>query len=201
TFTNNGTAKGDGLISVSNFVNNGTISPGLSPGKITFSGGLSPGSTSNLSFELGGATQGSQYDWLDKTSGGSVTLDGTLEVQLINGFTPQLLDDFTIVTTLSPILGAFDNVPSGGRLNTVGGDGSFLVTYTRSNNVTLSQFGLVVCIPPPLNMVSWWPGDGDAKDIQDSNSGTLQNGVTFISGEVGQAFHFNGVSQFVQTSN
>src|SRR5207253_4456338 len=35
TFTNNGTAKGDGLISVSNFVNNGTISPGLSPGKIT----------------------------------------------------------------------------------------------------------------------------------------------------------------------
>ncbi len=57
------------------------------------------------------------------------------------------------------------------------------------------------CTPPPPGLVSWWPGDGNANDIQDGNSGTLQNGVTFTSGKVGRAFHFNGSNQFVTTTN
>jgi hypothetical protein len=51
-------------------------------------------------------------------------------------------------------------------------------------------------------MVSWWPGDGNANDIQDGNNGTLQNGATFTAGMVGQAFHFDRTaSQFVQTTD
>jgi len=59
------------------------------------------------------------------------------------------------------------------------------------------------CTLPPSGMVSWWPGDGDANDIQDNNNGTLQNGVTFAAGKVGQAFSFDGVNDFVDipTSN
>ncbi len=30
-----------------------------------------------------------------------------------------------------------------------------------------------VCVPPPSGLVSWWPGDGDAADIQGANDGTL----------------------------
>jgi hypothetical protein len=41
-------------------------------------------------------------------------------------------------------------------------------------------------------MVSWWPGDGNADDIVGGNNGTLQGGTTFASGEVGQAFSFDG---------
>jgi concanavalin A-like lectin/glucanase superfamily protein len=41
-------------------------------------------------------------------------------------------------------------------------------------------------------MVSWWPGDGNANDIQGSNNSTLSGGVTFAPGEVDQAFTFNG---------
>src|SRR5207248_4732292 len=48
-----------------------------------------------------------------------------------------------------------------------------------------------LCTSPPPDMVSWWPGDGNANDIQDSNNGTLQNGATFATGMVGQAFSFN----------
>src|SRR6476646_9109089 len=33
------------------------------------------------------------------------------------------------------------------------------------------------CTPPPPNMVGWWPGDGNANDIQDGNNGILQNGA------------------------
>jgi hypothetical protein len=46
------------------------------------------------------------------------------------------------------------------------------------------------CVQPPAGLVSWWPGDGNADDIQNGNDGTLQNGATFDSGFVGQAFRF-----------
>src|SRR5689334_3178680 len=53
------------------------------------------------------------------------------------------------------------------------------------------------CVAPPSGMVSWWPGDGNANDIQGSNNGTLQNGATFAAGKVGQSFSFDGVDDFV----
>ena len=54
-----------------------------------------------------------------------------------------------------------------------------------------------VCVPPPPGMVSWWPGDGNANDIQDGNHGTLRNGATFAPGKVGQAFSLDGVAASV----
>ena len=53
------------------------------------------------------------------------------------------------------------------------------------------------CVPPPSGMVSWWPGDGNANDIQDGNNGTLVNGATFAAGKVGQAFSFDGIDDQV----
>ena len=41
-------------------------------------------------------------------------------------------------------------------------------------------------------MVSWWPGDVNANDIEGCNDGTLSGGVTFAPGKVDQAFTFNG---------
>jgi len=54
-----------------------------------------------------------------------------------------------------------------------------------------------VCVTPPSGLVSWWPGDDNANDIQGSNHGTLQNGATFAAGKVGQAFSFDGVDDAV----
>ena len=74
---------------------------------------------------------------------------------------------------------------------------------------TLNSFSLVlrpvgipleVCTPPPSGMVSWWPGDGNANDIQGSNHGVL-HGVTFAPGEVGPAFSFDGIDDFVDFGN
>jgi hypothetical protein len=45
--------------------------------------------------------------------------------------------------------------------------------------------------------VDWWPGEGNANDIVGTNNGTLIGGVTFASGEVGQAFSFDGLSGMV----
>ena len=56
-------------------------------------------------------------------------------------------------------------------------------------------------IQPPSGLVSWWPGDGNANDIVDSNHGTLEGGATFAPGMVGQAFSFDGVDDFVEIAN
>ena len=54
------------------------------------------------------------------------------------------------------------------------------------------------CAPPPSGLVGWWPGDGNANDIAGTNNGTLVGGTSFASGEVGQAFSFDGVGALVQ---
>ena len=53
-------------------------------------------------------------------------------------------------------------------------------------------------IEPAPGIVSWWPGDGTAFDIVGSNHGTLQGGVTYTGGMVGQAFSLDGVGDHVQ---
>lgn len=74
---------------------------------------------------------------------------------------------------------------------------SLAMSWDRSALGVAAQ-GSPVCVTPPSGMVSWWPGDGNANDIQDGNNGTLQNGATFAAGKVGQAFSFDGVNDFVQ---
>jgi hypothetical protein len=56
------------------------------------------------------------------------------------------------------------------------------------------------CLDPPSGLVSWWPGDGNASDIIGPNDGTLNNGATFASGLVGQAFSLDGVDDEVAAS-
>lgn len=52
-------------------------------------------------------------------------------------------------------------------------------------------------IPPPPGMVAWWSGDGNALDLVGAKDGSLQGGVTFGPGEVGEAFHFQGGDDMV----
>ena len=53
--------------------------------------------------------------------------------------------------------------------------------------------GKCPCTTPPDDMISWWPGDNNFDDIVDGNNMTPTNGtVGFGSGEVRQAFSFNG---------
>src|SRR3990172_7700774 len=58
------------------------------------------------------------------------------------------------------------------------------------------------CIPPPSGMVSWWPGDGNANDIQDGNSATQTIGTPqFVAAQVSEGMKFDGASGFVVPNN
>src|SRR5437868_1795518 len=63
---------------------------------------------------------------------------------------------------------------------------------TQTMTVTFSGPALPTCATPPSGMVSWWPGEGDANDIQDGNDGTFNGTPAYSSGKVGQAFSFDG---------
>src|SRR5947208_7440549 len=75
---------------------------------------------------------------------------------------------------------------------------SLLASAAILGLLSTNQAQVQTCTSAPPNMVSWWPGDGNANDIQGSNNGTLQNGATFAAGNVGQAFSFDGVNDFIQ---
>jgi hypothetical protein len=74
-----------------------------------------------------------------------------------------------------------------------------LGSITGSTTLTVSQPS---CAAAPPGLVGWWTGDNNAVDIVGSNSGTLQRGATYGTGEVAQAFAFggNGASLLVNSS-
>lgn len=48
------------------------------------------------------------------------------------------------------------------------------------------------CVSPPAGLVSWWRGEGDARDVMGRNDGSFGGDVTFGPGMVGNAFTLAG---------
>jgi len=92
------------------FTNSGTIRPGVSPGKLTITGDLNLSSTSVIDIELGGATQGVNYDWLAVS--GSATLNGTMNVTETGGFQVSPGDNFQVITCGVACSGTFATISS-----------------------------------------------------------------------------------------
>jgi hypothetical protein len=78
--------------------------------------------------------------------------------------------------------------------------GNYAVVVTNLyGSVTSSSAVLTVnlplpCTPAPSGLVSWWPGEGNGNDVVGNNNGTPVGGISYVSGEVGQAFQLDGVS-------
>ncbi|MBK8148621.1 MAG: SBBP repeat-containing protein [Acidobacteria bacterium] len=57
------------------------------------------------------------------------------------------------------------------------------------------------CTPPPANLISWYKAEGNAGDVLETNTGLLQNGATFGTGKVGQAFSLDGTNDYVRVAD
>lgn len=66
--------------------------------------------------------------------------------------------------------------------------------------VTLGTSTGTTCFARPANAVSWWPAEGNANDVAGGLNGTVQGGVSYSPGKVGQAFNFDGTGS-VQIGN
>jgi T5SS/PEP-CTERM-associated repeat protein len=87
-----GELRGNGLV-IGDLLNSGLISPDA-PGSLRVSGDFAQDLVGHLSIDLG-STVDLQYDRLEVT--GSITLAGTLIVELISDFMPQAGDTFNIL--------------------------------------------------------------------------------------------------------
>ncbi len=122
-----GNATGSGTITVTNsgsMVRPGDVLSGGTTGTLAINGNYTQTSNGKLEIDLGGTTQGTTYDLL--AVGHTASLAGTLDVKLLNGFSPTVGEQFNILTykTLS---GGFDSV--------VGLDSGFNYSFTSSNGV------------------------------------------------------------------
>ena len=54
------------------------------------------------------------------------------------------------------------------------------------------------CTNTPAGLVSWWKAENNAFDSFGNNNGSLQGGLGFGPGQVGQAFNFTAAGQEVQ---
>ncbi|MBI2826216.1 MAG: PEP-CTERM sorting domain-containing protein [Planctomycetia bacterium] len=91
-----GSVSGAGTYTGTGTVNfEGDLKPGSSPASVSFGGNVVFGPQSSLVIEIGGMTPGSQYDRL--VVSGALSLAGSLDVSLINGFLPSLGNQFTVL--------------------------------------------------------------------------------------------------------
>jgi hypothetical protein len=57
------------------------------------------------------------------------------------------------------------------------------------------------CTPPPTGMIRWYPGDGNTGDLIEGTSATVTGRVSFMTGEVAQAFAFDGSTGYLDLGN
>ncbi len=110
--------------------NDGTVSPGLSPGTLTIQADYVQTPLGSLAVEVNGTTPGTDFDVLSVT--GTASLDGHLGISTGASFTPSLGDTFKIVQA-GTRTGTFASV-SGLDL---GGGNSYTVQYNPTD-VTLA---------------------------------------------------------------
>ena len=157
-----GSLTGTGTVTATTVSNiGGQVGPGLSPGTLTISGNYIQGSTGTLNIEVGGTTVGAEYDRLAIT--GAATLNGTLNVSLINDFVPLVGTSFTIMTfgsrsgdfttkVIAPGLKA--DVP-GATSYTLSG-ATYQVTNTNDSGAgSLRQAILDASINPGLDLIAF----------------------------------------------
>jgi hypothetical protein len=85
-----------------------SLSPGASPGKVTVDGTVIFTASNNLIMELAGTMPESEYDVI--VGNGAVVLGGTLDVDLLGGFTPAPGNTFQLINVAGGISGTFNNV-------------------------------------------------------------------------------------------
>ena len=96
---NGGSIEGNGSVNVG-VTNSGSLNPRHASntefGRLTINSNYTETNSANINIQLGGSTAGTNFDQVDIN--GNATFDGTLNVSLLNNFTPTLGSTFDVLT-------------------------------------------------------------------------------------------------------
>ncbi len=125
----------------------GDLKPGNSPANVQFEGDVFFGDLANVTFELGGSMFGSEYDRL--TVAGDAWLNGRLQLELINGYVPNVGQEFLLIDNLGrdALNGNFLNLHQGDFL--WAGSHQFQVNYFGGNG---NDF-VLTAVPEPSSLL------------------------------------------------
>ena len=130
TFDNAGTLAGTGAFNVNGNTLNGMISPGLSPGTMTFPAGQVFSGTSTINIEVNGLTPNTEHDQI--VVNGMATIGGSLSPTI--NYAPTNGDRIVLLSATS-VSGTFSNIspalPSG-----------WMVDYSVAGEVALVYSGV-----------------------------------------------------------
>ena len=129
------------IIAQISFTQNTHIRPGHSPGQLTLQGSVSMDDSTVTEIQLGGRDAGTNFDQVAQNSGDFV-LGGKLLLSFVDGFEATISpgDSFDVITSDQTLGGAFSNFTDGTRLATSDGLGTFVVSYSGTSAVAVSQF-------------------------------------------------------------
>lgn len=118
----------------------GRVSPGAPYGRLHFLAPVTFADSSELHLELTSSLM--DFIYADRAS---VSLDGLLVVDWRDSLFPPPAASYTMLDARDPLVGTFNNVLPGGRLQLLGGQGSFRIDYGPgspygANKVVLSAF-------------------------------------------------------------
>ncbi|MDO6759230.1 T9SS type A sorting domain-containing protein [Tamlana sp. 2_MG-2023] len=129
----------------------------------------------SINIELGGTVEGDTYDQVIVDD--DLTLDGTLNVSLVNGFEPAIGDVFTVLTQGGNISGTFATVnlptlPAGKKWD--------VVTYDSSNGVSLTILDSSLGLSEANDALTFnvYPNP-TANELNVSGLSTVSNGTIF----------------------
>ena len=71
------------------------------------------------------------------------------------------------------------------------------IVWSRTSSAQNSP----TCATAPSGLVAWYQGAGNTDDNAGGNNGTPQGNVTYVAGEVGQAFNFDADQSAVAVGN
>ena len=144
-----GILKGRGTVG-GDVENSNIVAPGNSPGIITIDGNYTEDNTAALNIEIEGISPNSPMQFDQLIVNGAVSLAGTLNTTLLNGFIPANGNSFQIICNhgTDPIIGSFATLPEGAtftavavsfRITYVGGDGNDVVQTGQGNVFTVTN--------------------------------------------------------------
>jgi hypothetical protein len=156
----------------------GTLAPGHSAGATAISGNYTQRADAALEIEIGGILPG-QWDML--AIAGNASLNGALEVKLIDGFEPVLGNSFMILTTdAGNVGGPFDEL----ILPLVNGVG-FDVVYNPKSVVLVARPAYTADFDDDGDVdggdLAEWQGDFGANDFSDADDDGDSDGADFLA--------------------